>query len=113
MSASFEKELKDATKASHFLQSTFVGDYPKLLKLLHDFFARVAMHNGTLLSDYSQTPEYVIMLRSFQTFQTGFLSKSLQRMSDAVNSTFPTYGALARSPPGRNNVTNITRIMGQ
>lgn len=113
LSASFEKELKDATKISTFLQSTLVGDYPKLLKLLHDFFSRVAMHNGTSLTDYSQTPEYVIMLRSFQTFQSSFLSKSLQRMYDAVNSTFPTYGGLARSPPGRNNVLNITRIMGQ
>lgn len=114
LSASFEKELKDATRVSSFLQTTFVGDYPKLLKLLHDFFLRVAMHNGTLLnSDYSQTPEYVIMLRSFSTFQTSFLTKSLQRMYDAVNSTFPSYGGLARTPPGRNNVLNTTRIIGQ
>ncbi|KAL0140262.1 Golgi transport complex subunit 5-domain-containing protein [Mucor lusitanicus] len=112
LSANFEQELKNATKASTFLQSIFVGDYPKLLKLLHDFFSRVAMHNGTLLSDYSQTPEYVIMLRSFSTFQTSFLTKSLQRMYDAVNSTFPAYGGLARTPPGRNNVLNITRIIG-
>ena len=113
LSANFEQELKNATKASTFLQSIFVGDYPKLLKLLHDFFSRVALHNGTLLSDYSQTPEYVIMLRSFNTFQTSFLTKSLQRIYDAVNSTFPTYGGLARTPPGRNNVLNITRIIGQ
>ncbi|KAG2213786.1 hypothetical protein INT46_005241 [Mucor plumbeus] len=112
LSANFEQELKNATKASTFLQSIFVGDYPKLLKLLHDFFSRVALHNGTLLSDYSQTPEYVIMLRSFNTFQTSFLTKSLQRMYDSVNSTFPTYGGLARTPPGRNNVLNITRIIG-
>lgn len=71
------------------------------------------MHNGTLLSDYSQTPEYVIMLRSFGTFQTSFLEKSLQRMYDSVNSTFPTYGGLSRTPPGRNNVLKITRIIGQ
>ncbi|RCH84577.1 hypothetical protein CU098_001481, partial [Rhizopus stolonifer] len=112
LSANFEKELKEASKASTFLQNTFVSDYPKLLKLLNDFFARVAMHNGTGLTDYSQTPEYVIMLRSFGTFQSSFLAKSLQRMNDAVNSTFPTYGGLARTPPGRNNVINITRIMG-
>ncbi|KAI8647395.1 Golgi transport complex subunit 5-domain-containing protein [Parasitella parasitica] len=112
LSANFEQELKNAAKASTFLQSIFVGEYPKLLKLLHDFFSRVALHNGTLLSDYSQTPEYVIMLRSFNTFQTSFLAKSLQRMYDAVNSTFPTYGGLARTAPGRNNVLNITRIIG-
>ncbi|KAI8376615.1 Golgi transport complex subunit 5-domain-containing protein [Choanephora cucurbitarum] len=112
ISGDFEKELKSASKSSTFLQNTFVSDYPKLLKLLHDFFARVAMQNGTSLTDYSQTPEYVIMLRSFSTFQTNFLTKSLQRMNDAVNSTFPTYGGLARTPPGRNNVINITRIIG-
>ncbi|CEP16124.1 hypothetical protein [Parasitella parasitica] len=112
LSANFEQELKSAAKASTFLQSILVGEYPKLLKLLHDFFSRVALHNCTLLSDYSQTPEYVIMLRSFNTFQASFLAKSLQRMYDAVNSTFPAYGGLARTPPGRNNVLNITRIIG-
>lgn len=91
-----------------------MGDYPKLVKLLNDFFSRVAMHNGTLLADYSQTPEYVIMLRSFQTFQASFLAKSLQRMSDVVNTTFPSYGnRVSRNPPTRNNVQSITRIIGQ
>ncbi|KAI9486654.1 MAG: Golgi transport complex subunit 5-domain-containing protein [Benjaminiella poitrasii] len=112
LSGHFEKELKEATKKSKFLQTIFVGEYPKLLKLLQDFFSRVAIYNGTSLTDYSQTPEYVIMLRSFHTFEASFLAKSLQRMTDVIKSTFPSYGGLSRTPPGRNNVLNITRVIG-
>lgn len=113
MSANFEKELKHAVRASTFIHTIFVGDYPKLLKLLHDFFSRLALNNGTPLSDYSQTPEYVIMLRSFHAFQTGFITKSRQKMFDAVNTAFPAYGALTRSPPTRSNAINMARVIGQ
>lgn len=40
--------------ASVFLQNTLVGEYPKLLRYLHTFFSRVAIHDGTALSEYSQ-----------------------------------------------------------
>ncbi|CAO3693108.1 unnamed protein product [Rhizopus stolonifer] len=112
LSANFEKELKHAVRASTFIHTIFVGDYPKLLKLLHDFFSRLALNNGTPLSDYSQTPEYVIMLRSFHVFQAGFITKSRQKMFDAVNTAFPAYGALTRSPPTRSNAINMTRVIG-
>ncbi|KAG1447597.1 hypothetical protein G6F46_005534 [Rhizopus delemar] len=112
LSANFEKELKHAVRASTLLHTIFVGDYPKLLKLLHDFFSRLALNNGTPLSDYSQTPEYVIMLHSFYAFQTGFVTKSRQKMFDGVNAAFPAYGALTRSPPTRSNAINMTRIIG-
>ncbi|KAI8970068.1 Golgi transport complex subunit 5-domain-containing protein [Mycotypha africana] len=112
LSQNFERELKNATRSSSFLQNIFVDDYPKLLKLLQEFFSRVALHNGTLLTDYSQTPEYVIMLRSFSTFQNSFLAKSLQRMQESVNSAFSTFGGLTRSPPDKSHMLNIIRIIG-
>ncbi|KAG0185544.1 hypothetical protein DFQ28_009182 [Apophysomyces sp. BC1034] len=112
LSSTFEKELKEATKVSTFLQNTFVGDYPKLLRLLHEFFSRVAVHSGTPLSDYSQSPEYVIMLRSFGTFESGFLARSLTRMYDTVNAAFPVHGGLSRTVPGRTSVLNVTRVIG-
>ncbi|KAL0089842.1 Golgi transport complex subunit 5-domain-containing protein [Phycomyces blakesleeanus] len=112
LSATFEKELKEATKVSTFLQNTFVGDYPRLLRLLYEFFSRVAMNNGTALSDYSQSPEYVIMLRSFGTFESGFLARSLTRMYDTVNATFPAHGGIKRSVPTKANVLSITRVIG-
>ncbi|KAG1042930.1 hypothetical protein G6F43_011776 [Rhizopus delemar] len=112
LSANFEKELKHAVRASTLLHTIFVGNYPKLLKLLHDFFSRLTLNNGTPLSDYSQTPEYVIMLHSFYAFQTGFVTKSRQKMFDGVNAAFPAYGALTRLPPTRSNAINMTRIIG-
>ncbi|KAI8097718.1 Golgi transport complex subunit 5-domain-containing protein [Halteromyces radiatus] len=111
LSATFEKELKDATKASTFLQNTFVGDYPKLLRLLHGFFSRVALHRGSSISDYSQSPEYIIMLRSFSTFENGYMARSLARLNEVVNAAFPAYGGMTRSAPSRANVLTITRTI--
>ncbi|KAI8338590.1 Golgi transport complex subunit 5-domain-containing protein [Chlamydoabsidia padenii] len=111
LSATFEKELKGATKASTFLQNTFVSDYPKLLRLLHGFFSRVALHKGSSISDYSQSPEYIIMLRSFSTFENGYLARSLTRMHEAVNAAFPSYGGAGRAAPTRANVVTITRTI--
>ncbi|ORZ19511.1 Golgi transport complex subunit 5-domain-containing protein [Absidia repens] len=111
LSATFEKELKGATKASTFLQNTFVGDYPKLLRLLHGFFSRVALHKGSSISDYSQSPEYIIMLRSFSTFENGYLARSLTRIQESVNAAFPSFGGLARTAPTRANVLAVTRTI--
>ncbi|KAI8388643.1 Golgi transport complex subunit 5-domain-containing protein [Radiomyces spectabilis] len=111
LSATFERELKEATKVSTFLQNTFVGGYPKLLQLLHEFFSRVAIHNGTSLHDYAQSPEYVIMLRSFNIFESGFLARSLTRMHDTINATFPAHGGLSRTAPGRQSILTITRVI--
>ncbi|KAI8980400.1 Golgi transport complex subunit 5-domain-containing protein [Pilobolus umbonatus] len=112
LSMNFEQELKDATKQSSFLHNTLTNDYPRLLKLLRDFFSRLAIHHGSSSFDYSQSPEYVIMLRSFSTFEAGFLTKSSQRISDAVNSAFSSYSGLSRLPPTKNYVLNITRLIG-
>ncbi|CAO3639916.1 unnamed protein product [Cunninghamella echinulata] len=111
LSATFEKELKDATKTSAFLQNTFIGEYPKLLRSLHGFFSQIALHKGSSISDYSQSPEYIIMLRSFSTFENGYLARSLTRMHETVNATFPSYGGLSRTPPGKSNVLTITRTI--
>lgn len=57
------------------------------------------------------SPEYIIMLRSFSTFENGYLARSLTRMHETVNATFPSYGGLSRTPPGKSNVLTITRII--
>ncbi|KAI7869385.1 Golgi transport complex subunit 5-domain-containing protein [Spinellus fusiger] len=111
LSATFEKELKEATKVSTFLQNTFVGDYPRLLRLVYDFFSRVAIHNGTSLSDYSQSPEYVIMLRSFGTFEGGFLARSLTKMYDAINAAFSSPNNIKRVAPTRPVVQSVIRVI--
>ncbi|KAI8072374.1 Golgi transport complex subunit 5-domain-containing protein [Gongronella butleri] len=111
MSTTFEKELKNASKGSSFLQNSLIGDYPKFLRMLHGFFSRVALHKGASILDYSNSPEYLIMLRSFDTFESGYLARSLSRMYEVVNGIFPSYGGLARTPPGRSDVANMMRTI--
>ncbi|CDS07498.1 hypothetical protein LRAMOSA01447 [Lichtheimia ramosa] len=76
LSATFEKELREATKASTFLRSTFVSEYPKLQRLVQDFLSQIALHNGVSMNDFSQSPEYIIMLRSISVFESGYRAKS-------------------------------------
>jgi len=59
LAQSLEKYSKDASKGSAFLQNTLSTGYPRLLRLIHEFFAKVAVHTDTI---YSQ---------SHQRFQSG------------------------------------------
>ncbi|ORX48819.1 hypothetical protein DM01DRAFT_1338475 [Hesseltinella vesiculosa] len=111
MSTTFDRELKGASKGSSFLQNSFIGEYPRFLRLLHGFFSRVALHKGASILDYSHSPEYLIMLRSFETFESGYLVRSQTRMYDVVNNIFPSYGGLSRTPPGRSDVTTLIRTI--
>ncbi|CAO3692806.1 unnamed protein product [Umbelopsis ramanniana] len=114
LSVNFEREIREATKASVFLQNTLVGEYPKLLRYLHTFFSRVAIHDGMALSEYSQSPEYVIMLRTMSSLESGFLARSLNRMYEPINSAFPAYGGASRVPPGRTeNLLIVRAISGE
>ncbi|RUS22634.1 hypothetical protein BC938DRAFT_475222 [Jimgerdemannia flammicorona] len=57
------------------------------------------------------SPEYVLMLRSINAFETAFLARSLTRMYDPINAAFPSSGPLSRSPPTRNDSVNLVRTI--
>ncbi|KAG2171368.1 hypothetical protein INT43_009029 [Umbelopsis isabellina] len=111
LSVNFEREIREATKASVFLQNTLIGEYPKLLRYLHTFFSRVAIHDGIPLSEYSQSPEYVIMLRTLSNLESGFLARSLNRMYEPINAAFPSYGGASRVPAGRTENLLVVRAI--
>ncbi|KAJ3067973.1 Conserved oligomeric Golgi complex subunit, partial [Quaeritorhiza haematococci] len=46
LSNTFERELRLSTKGSQLLQQIFQNGYPRLLRLFHDFFSRVALVSG-------------------------------------------------------------------
>ncbi|ORY97950.1 Golgi transport complex subunit 5-domain-containing protein [Syncephalastrum racemosum] len=79
LAVNFEKELKEATRASSFLRNTFVGEFPKLQRFLQDSLTRVAIHNGVSPQEFSQSPEYVIMQRSISAFEHSYRNKRLQQ----------------------------------
>ncbi|TFK25504.1 hypothetical protein FA15DRAFT_639269 [Coprinopsis marcescibilis] len=103
---SLDKHFKDSTKASAFLQQALVGGYPKLLRLFHQFFSRIAVHTDTVYSDSFQSPETILVLRSLANIETQYLARSANKLNDAVTQAF---AGGSRSPPTINDASNVTR----
>ncbi|CAG8524966.1 9401_t:CDS:10 [Funneliformis mosseae] len=109
LSLNFEKELKEATKGSTFLQQTLVSGYPKLLKLFYDLFVKLEKRGDLKLDGDFQSQETIVMLHSISSFEAGYLARSVTRMFDPINTAFPT--GLSRAPPIKSDVTNFIRVI--
>ncbi|KAG0708347.1 Golgi transport complex subunit 5-domain-containing protein [Suillus ampliporus] len=105
---SLEKYARDAAKGSTFLQQTLSSGYPKLLRLFHEFFAKIAVHTDTVYTQSQQSPETVLVLRALSTFEALYLSRSTTRLNEAISQAFA--GGL-RSPPGANEGVAIARAV--
>ncbi|EIW82672.1 hypothetical protein CONPUDRAFT_100969 [Coniophora puteana RWD-64-598 SS2] len=105
---SLEKYARDAARGSTFLQQTLSGGYPKLLRLFHEFFSRIAVHTDTVYSPTYQSPETVLVLRALSNFESLYLSRSTGRVNEAVGTALA--GGL-RSPPGANEGIAVARAI--
>ncbi|KIK94986.1 hypothetical protein PAXRUDRAFT_827467 [Paxillus rubicundulus Ve08.2h10] len=101
---SLEKSTRDAAKSSTFLQQTLSSGYPKLLRLLHEFFASIAVHTDTVYTQSYQSPETILVLRAVSTFEALYISRSSTRLNEAVAQAF---SGGSRAPPGANEAINI------
>ncbi|KAH9832285.1 Golgi transport complex subunit 5-domain-containing protein [Rhodofomes roseus] len=104
---SLEKQAKDAAKGSSFLQQTLSSGYPRLLRLFHSFFAKIAVQTDTIYTQTHQSPETVIVLRALSNFESLYLSRSSNRLNEAVGQAF---AGGPRSPPGLSEGINIARV---
>lgn len=50
----FETHARDAAKNSSFVQQTLGAGYPRLLRLFHEFFSKIAVHTDTVYSAAQQ-----------------------------------------------------------
>ena len=105
---SLEKQTRDASKSSTFLQQSLSTNYPKLLRLFHSFFAKIAVQTDTVYSSTQQSPETVLVLRALSNFESLYLSRSSNRLNEAVGQAF---AGGARSPPGMAEGINIARTV--
>ncbi|KIP10909.1 hypothetical protein PHLGIDRAFT_115048 [Phlebiopsis gigantea 11061_1 CR5-6] len=105
---SLEKQVKDAAKGSTFLQQTLSAGYPRLLRLFHSFFAKIAVHTDTVYTPNHQSPETIIVLRSFNLFESLYLTRSTSRLNEVISAAF---SSGARGPPGQSEGTNIARTI--
>ena len=110
---------------STFLQQTLSNGYPKLLRLFQEFFAKIALHTDTVYSqshqrlyqplsslcpqtDFLVSPETVFTLRSLSTFESLYLSRSSNKINEAIAQGF---SGGVRTPPGYNEGINIARAV--
>ncbi|KAL7424738.1 hypothetical protein Q5752_000422 [Cryptotrichosporon argae] len=105
----FEAQSKDIK--SQWLQQTLSTGYPRLLRLFHDFFAKIAVHTDTVYTLEHQSPETVLVLRSIAPFETLYLTRSTARMSDAAALAMQSYLAARGNPPGASEGVAIARVV--
>jgi hypothetical protein len=104
------------TTASAFIQTTLSTGYPRLLRLFQEFFSKIAVHTDTVYTQTQQrsvyqactgpsvlipssfsSPETVLVLRSIQPFETLYLTRSTNRLTEAVTSSFSVSSSLSAS----------------
>ncbi|ADV21425.1 hypothetical protein I305_06443 [Cryptococcus gattii E566] len=111
LAKAFETQTKEAAKSSSWLQQALSVGYPKLLRLFHDFFSRIAVHTDTVYTQEHQSPEAVLVLRSISSFETLYLSRSTNRMGDVVASAVEQYLSARGNPPGPSDGVSVARTM--
>lgn len=127
---SFRSTWVLSLSASTFLQNSLSNGYPRLLRLFHEFFAKIAVHADTMYTSMVQrrvnfvvqtctvfaadayfllySPETVLVLRSISNIESLYLSKSTNKLNEVIGQVF---SRGARAPPGSIEGVNVARAM--
>ncbi|KAJ7128889.1 Golgi transport complex subunit 5-domain-containing protein [Mycena crocata] len=108
LSKALEKHTRDSARSSTFLQQTLSTGYPRFLRLFHRFFAKIAVHTDTVYIQTHQSPETVLILRALSNFESLYVSRSSNKLNEAVAQAF---SGGSRSPPGMNEGVNVARTV--
>ncbi|XP_065066714.1 conserved oligomeric Golgi complex subunit 5-like isoform X2 [Rhopilema esculentum] len=114
--------LSRAAQDSTFIKQAFEGEYPKLLRICNDLWARVAQFKSNqslsaqsndhvigITADISTKSSARLMLKnSLMTFETAYLSRSLSRLFDPINLVFPSG---AQNVPSKDELNSIIKTM--
>ncbi|WWC86312.1 uncharacterized protein L201_001185 [Kwoniella dendrophila CBS 6074] len=111
LAKAFEGQSKEAIRSSPWLQQALSTGYPRLLRLFHDFFAKIAVHTDTVYTRDYQSTEAVLVLRSVSVFETLYLSRSTTRMNDSISSALSSYLSARGNPPGPGDGVSIARTI--
>ncbi|KAH9485273.1 Conserved oligomeric Golgi complex subunit 5 [Psilocybe cubensis] len=107
-SQALQKHFQDSSKGSSFLQQTLSTGLPRLLRLFHEFFAKVAVHTDTIYSDTFQSPETILLLRSLSTIEAQYLTRSSNKINEVVGQIS---SGSTRTTPGANEGMSVARIV--
>ncbi|KAI9011264.1 Golgi transport complex subunit 5-domain-containing protein [Gaertneriomyces semiglobifer] len=105
-------ELRLATRASPNLNTILQIEYPRVLRLVHNLFARLSVITGEDYNDGEQQPDNRSILRVLAPLETGYLHASLTRLMEPVNAALPDRPSLvARPVPNKEDVDKIVRVI--
>ncbi|KAF7315340.1 ACT domain-containing protein [Mycena indigotica] len=105
---SLEKTARDAARGSTFLQQTLSTGYPRLLRLFHRFFSKIAVHTDTIYTQTRQSPETILVLRTLSNFESLYISRSSNKLNEAVAQAL---SGGTRNPPGMSEGVNVSRAV--
>ncbi|EJD03176.1 uncharacterized protein FOMMEDRAFT_146834 [Fomitiporia mediterranea MF3/22] len=106
LARTLEKQCKDASRNSTFMQQTLSSGYPRLLRLFHEFFAKIAVHTDTIYTQDKQSPETILILRALSVFEQSYLQRSANRLNEVVAQSV---AGGARAPPAMGEGLGIAR----
>ncbi|KAF7321504.1 ACT domain-containing protein [Mycena kentingensis (nom. inval.)] len=105
---SLEKTARDASRSSAFIQQTLGTGYPRLLRLFHRFFSKIAVNTDTIYTQSRQSPETILVLRALAGFEASYLQRSSNKLNEAVAQAV---SGGARNPPGMTEGINVGRTV--
>jgi hypothetical protein len=89
LSKAVETQTLQWTKTSSFLSQTFASSYPRLVRVFHDFFDKVAIYAETVsYTSSAQSPETLQMLAALSHLQEAYVSRSRSKLDGFLSSSF-------------------------
>ncbi|KAI9606735.1 hypothetical protein H4Q26_006272 [Puccinia striiformis f. sp. tritici PST-130] len=86
LSSALSKETRETLRTSNFIAQTLTTNYPHLLRLFQEFFARISIHTSTTYNTSFQSPETILTLRAILPLENIYLNRSVSKMNEAANS---------------------------
>ncbi|TFK44558.1 Golgi transport complex subunit 5-domain-containing protein [Crucibulum laeve] len=111
LAQSLEKNSRDSANGSTFVQQTLGIGYPRLLRLFHEFFAKITVHTDTVYTDSYQSPETVLVLHSVSKIESFYLTKSINKLNEAIGHAFS--GSSKASPDTNSGITIARTISNE
>ncbi|OCB86824.1 hypothetical protein A7U60_g5997 [Sanghuangporus baumii] len=106
LARTLEKYCKEASRNSTFMQQTLSSGYPRLLRLFHELFAKIAVETDTTYTQEKQSPETILILRALSVFEQAYLQRVANRLNETVAQSV---AGGARAPPAMGEGLSIAR----
>jgi conserved oligomeric Golgi complex subunit 5 len=93
LSQNVDKEIRAATKSNPVLLQILQFGYPKLLRIFSDLFSKVALLTGN-----EEQKETAVLKKTLSSFENAYVSRTLTRMLDMVNTLIPEKNGMKSNP---------------